>query len=212
VLLEGSPVTPPAIRRAALAAVVACVFVPAAGGYIHFPPPTLEKMCKISRQIRALKVERVSPDGEVVLFAVEEELKGTKAVCAPGKHLLHGDGAKPVRDALKPGTRAVFFWIEGNAAVTSFGGCGYVFLDRQCYSVDYNTAGKHWVFIRHEPGLSATYHGTPEKLRELSRDVLAGKKVEVPVKAPGRSETKAEWQKRADEVNEVLKKNRNLPD
>lgn len=203
--------TTPAIR-AALTAIAACVFVPAASGYIHFPPPTLEKMCKISRQIRVLKVERVSPDGDVVLFAVEEELKGTKALCEPGKHLLRGDGAKPVRDALKPGTRAVFFWIEGNVVVTSFGGCGYVFLDRQCYSVDYNAAGKHWVFIRHEPGMSATYHGAPEKLRELTRDVLAGKKVEAPVKTSDRPETKAEWEKRYKEINDVLRKNRNLPD
>lgn len=202
--------TPLPIRRAAFAAVAACVLVPAAGGYIHFPPPTLEKMCNTSRQVRALTVERVSPDGEVVVFAVEEELKGTKAVCEPGKHVLRGDGAKPVRDTLKPGTRAVFFWIEGTAVTTRFGGCGYVFLDQQCYSVDYNAAGKHWVFIRREPGLSATYHGPPEKLRELTRDILAGKTVEVPVKAPARPETKAEWQKRADEVNDVLNRNRGI--
>ncbi|HEX4612914.1 MAG TPA: hypothetical protein VH092_32275 [Urbifossiella sp.] len=198
--------------RAGLVAVVACWLVPAAGGYIHFPPPTLEKMCAISRQIRAIKVERVSPDGEVVLFEPEESLKGEKALCEFRKHVLRGDPAatKPFRNALKPGAGAVMFWIEGAAQGTT-GGCGYVFLDRQCYSVDYNAAGKHWVMIRPEPGLSACYHGPPEQLRGLVRDVLAGKKVGVPVKAPDRPETKAEWEKRYKEVNDVLNANRKRP-
>lgn len=207
--------TPTSFRRsvrAGLVAAVACGVVSTAGGYIHFPPPTLEKMCGISRQVRAIKVERVSPDGEVVLFELEESLKGGKALCEFGKHVLRGDPAatKPLRDALKPGARAVMFWIEGQFN-NQVGGCGYVFLDRQCYSVDYNTAGKHWVFIRPEPGLGRTYHGSAEKLRELTRDVLAGKKVEVPVKAFDRPETKAEWEQRAKEVNDVLTTNRNLP-
>lgn len=200
------------VTRVGLAAAVAAALVSSAGAYIHFPPPTLQKMCDVSRQIRALKVERVSPDGEVVLFGVEEELKGKQALCPPGKHVLRGDAAKDVRAALTPGTHAVFFWIEGRGQTDGAKlGCGYVFLDGRCYSVDYNTEGKHWVFIRPEPDLSGTYHGPPEKLRELVRDVLAGKTVDVPVRAAGRPQTKAEWQKRADEVNAVLRKNRNLP-
>ncbi|HYH64483.1 MAG TPA: hypothetical protein VD866_07275 [Urbifossiella sp.] len=198
--------------RVGLVGAVAAALVPAAGAYIHFPPPTLQKMCDISRQVRALKVERVSPDGEAVLFAVEEELKGTKSLCETGKHVLRGDGAKATREALKPGTRAVFFWIEGPAggrAPTL--GCGYVFLDGRCYSVDYNLAGKHWVFIRPEPDLDGTYHGSPEMLRGLVRDVLAGRKVDVPVKAADHPRTKAEWETRYKEVNDVLRKNRNLP-
>lgn len=200
------------VIRVGLVAAVAAATVPAAGAYIHTPPPTLEKMCGISRQVRALKVERVSPDGEVVLFGVEEELKGKKSMCEPGKHVLRGNGAKAVREALKPGARAVFFWIEGfGRDGKEPGGCGYVFLDGRTYSVDFNTEGKHWVFIRAEPELDGCYHGSAEKLRELVRDVVAGKKVEVPVKAPDRPQTKADWQKRADEVSDVLRKNRNLP-
>jgi hypothetical protein len=198
--------------RVALVAAVAASLVPAAGAYIHFPPPTLQKMCAVSRQIRALKVERVGPDGEVVLFGVEEELKGTKSLCEPGKHVLRGDAARATREALKPGTRAVAFWIEGPAgAKAPTLGCGYVFLDRRCYSVDYNVGGKHWVFIRPEPDLDGCYHGSPEKLCGLVRDVLAGKTVDVPVRAADRPQTKADWEKRYKEVNDVLRKNRNLP-
>ena len=200
------------VIQVGLLAAVAAALVPAAGAYIHFPPPTLQKMCDISRQVRALKVERVSPDGEVVLFAVEEELKGKQELCPPGKHVLRGDTAKTTREALKPGTKAVFFWIEGRGNVDgSTLGCGYVFLDCLCYSVDYNTEGKHWTFIRHDPELNGTYYGPPDQLRGLVRDVLAGRKVEVPVKAADRGDTKAEWEKRFKEVNDVLRKNRNLP-
>ena len=194
--------------RVVLVAAAAGGLVPAAGGYIHFPPPTLQKMCGTSTAARVLKVERVSPDGDVVVFGVEEVLKAARADCEPRKHVLRGDaaGLQPIRDALRPGTRVVMFSIESPTI-----GCAYVFLDRQCYSADYNAAGKYWLFIRPEPDLAGCYHGSPERLRELVRDVLAGKTVEVPVRAADRPQTKAEWEKRYKEVNDVLNANRKRP-
>ena len=81
----------------------------------------------------------------------------------------------------------------------------YVFIDDYCFSSDYNREGKFWLLIRGEPGMSACYHGSAEKLKGLVKDVLAGKEVKVPTKEPA---TKENAEKRRDEINDVLKKNR----
>lgn len=84
-------------------------------------------------------------------------------------------------------------------------GIAYVFIDDYCFSADYNAEGKFWLLIRGEPGLSACYHGSVERLREAVRGILAGKEVKVPVKEPA---AKMDREKRNNEINDVLKSNR----
>jgi hypothetical protein len=111
---------------------------------------------------------------------------------------------KPILDWLGDGKKAVFFTIEaGNIA------CGYVFIDEFCYSVDYNTRGDYWAFIRADPQMAACYFGSAEKLPALAKDLLAGKDVAVPTKDL-KPPTKEEKEKRANEVNDVLIPNRGL--
>jgi hypothetical protein len=84
-------------------------------------------------------------------------------------------------------------------------GVGYIFIDGYCYFVDYNPSGKYWLVVRGDPGMSACYHGSPAKLRDLARDVLAGKKVQVPTKEPVKKEDvfKRNW-----EIEQIIIKNR----
>ena len=98
------------------------------------------------------------------------------------------------------------FSIEGGNESNTLG-CAYVFITKHCYKFDYNKGGKYWFLIRAEPGMSDCYHGTTEQLRTLIKDILDGKEVKVPVKAPA---SKDDWDKRYKEVNDALKINRGL--
>jgi hypothetical protein len=190
-----------AVRLLGVALAVALA-APAAVGYIHFPPMTLQKMCKDSQQIRVLKVAKHDKEKGVIVFEVADSPKGGKSQITSFKHVIRADaaGTKPILDWAREGKTAVMFTIEGGPIA-----CGYVFLDDYCYSVDYNREGKYWLLVRAEPGLSACYHGTAERLCELVRDILGGKEVKVPIKEPGARE---ERDKRYKEVNDVLQKNR----
>jgi hypothetical protein len=192
--------------RLAGAALILTLSAPAATGYIHFPPMTLPKMCKDSHQVRLLKVEKFDKDKGVIVFALAESLKGGKSEITSFKHVIRADadGTRPILEWLKDGKTAVMFSIEGKTGGGALG-VGYVFIDEYCYSVDYNNAGKYWLLIRAEPGMSACYHGTVEQLRDAVKDILDGKEVKVPVKEP---KTKEGSDKRKDEINAVLKKNR----
>jgi hypothetical protein len=61
-----------------------------------------------------------------------------------------------------------------------------------------------------EPGMSACYYGSAERLQKLAKDVLDGKEVEAPVKEPATPESKEDQEKRRNEVSDIIKKNRNL--
>ena len=174
-------------------------------GYIHFPPMTLQKMCTISRHIRLLSVNKCDKEKGVVLFEVVETLKGQQSQVKSFKHVIRTDaaGVKPILDWVGSRKRAVMFWIEGGIA------CGYVFIDGCCYSVDYNRKGEYWLMLRADPQMSACYHGSVEQLQKLTNDVLDGKEVKVPVKEPATPPSREEQKKRYDDVNDVLKKNRN---
>jgi hypothetical protein len=194
-----------AIRFVGVALVTAmCVSV--AGAYIHFPPMTVPKMCKQSHHIRLLKVTKHDKEKGVIVFEVAETLKGEKSRTTSFRHVVRPDaeGVKPILDWAAEGKTAVMFAIEGNrdGKVVAL---GYVFIDEYCYSVDYNDAGKFWLVIRGEPGLSACYHGSAEELRKAVKDVLAGKDVKVPTKEPAAKEDR---DKRNKQINDVLKKNR----
>jgi hypothetical protein len=185
---------------------VVALAAPVARAYIHFPPMTLPRMCKQSHHIRLLKIKKYDKEKGVILFELAEPLKGEKSQITSFRHVIRADaeGAKPVLDWAGDGKPAVMFSIESNPG-GPVRALGYVFIDKYCYSVDYNSGGKYWLVIRGEPGLSACYHGSVEQLRGMVKDILDGKEVKVPVKVP---DTKQDRDKRNKEINDVLHKNR----
>jgi len=185
---------------------VVALAVPVARAYIHFPPMTLQKMCKQSHQIRLLKIKKYDKEKGVIVFELAESLKGEKSQLTSFRHVIRADaqGTKPVLDWAGDSKTAVMFTIESNPGSPAIA-LGYVFIDSYCYSVDYNRSGKYWLVIRGEPGLSACYHGSVEQLRGMVKDILAGKEVKVPVKEP---DTRQDRDKRNKEINDVLRKNR----
>jgi hypothetical protein len=186
------------------AALVMALAAPAAVGYIHFPPMSLPKMCKISTHIRVLTLKKHDKEKGILLFEVVEDLKGKKSIVKSFRHAVRPDaaGIKPILDWLGDNKRAVMFTIEAGFA------CGYVFIDDYCYSVDYNRAGEVWLLIRAEPNLSACYHGSVEQLQKVAKDVLDGKDVKVPVKEPASPVSREDRDKRVHEVTDILNKNR----
>jgi len=194
-----------AVRLSGVALAVA-LSITAAGGYIHFPPITLQKLCQTSHHVRVLKVAKFDKDKRVIVFEVAETLKGEKALITSFKHVIRADaeGTKPILDWVEKGKTAVAFSIEGQNGSGTLG-IAYVFIDDFCYTVDYNAVGDCWILLRAEPGMSACYHGSAEELRKLAKDVLDGKDVKVPTKAP---EKKQDDEKRRTEINEAFKKTR----
>ncbi|MCI0638632.1 MAG: hypothetical protein L0Y70_06130 [Gemmataceae bacterium] len=171
-------------------------------GYIHFPPMTLKKMCRISHHIRLLQVEKSNKEMGVILFQIAETLKGERSQISSFKHVIRADteGVKPIQDWMSEGKTAVMFTQEGGGR-----GLGYVFIDHFCYSVDYNTLGKYWLALRGEPALGACFHGQVDVLRKAVQDTLAGKVVEVPTKKLDKNEDK---EKRDKLINDHLNKYR----
>jgi hypothetical protein len=196
-----------------LASVVLALATPVAVGYIHYPPMTLQKLCKISTHIRVLSGKEYDQEKRVVSFEHVRNLKGEDAPVLKSetgpvtafRHVIRADadGLKPILGWVGDNKRAVMFTIEGGTIA-----CGYVFLDKYCYSVDYNRGGRYWLVIQAEPVMSACYHGSARQLESLTKDVLAGKEVKVPVKEPVSPQTKEERQRRSREVNDILVKNR----
>jgi hypothetical protein len=188
---------------AGVALVTALAAAPAVG-YIHFPPPTMQKMCKQSTNIRVLTVAKHDKDKGVIVYEVAETLKGENPKGMSFRHAVGKDaGAKPVFDRVGDGKQAVMFTIEGGGIA-----CGYVFLDKFCYSVDYNRKGDFWLLIRLDPEMAACYHGSVETLRGVTKDILEGKEVKVPVDESVKPVPLEERQKRAPALNEILTKNR----
>src|SRR5437868_12479754 len=101
--------------RLACIALVLIVVAPGAVGYIHFPPMTLQKMCKTSTHVRVLSVKKYDKEKGVFLFEEVETLKGEKSQVKSFKHVLRteAEGVKPILDWVGNGKRAVMFWIEG---------------------------------------------------------------------------------------------------
>lgn len=95
------------------------------------------------------------------------------------------------------------FTIEGRGFA-----CGFVFIDRFCYSVDHNKKGDFWLLIRVDPEMSACFHGPVETLQMVTRDLLAGKEVKVPVDESVKALSLKEWEKLVPGLNEILNKNR----
>jgi hypothetical protein len=184
---------------------VAAIFASRASGYIHFPPPTLQKMCKQSTSIRVLTVKKHDKEKGVIVYEVAEMLKGKNPKGMSFRHAIPKEsaGTKPIFDWVEDGKQAVMFTIEGGAIF-----CGFVFIDKFCYSVDYNRRGDFWLLIRVDPEMAACYHGTVETLRKVTRDILDGKEVKVPVDETVKALTNKDREKRVPALNEIITKNR----
>jgi hypothetical protein len=178
-----------------------------AGGYIHFPPTTMPKMCAQSRAIRVLTVKKHDKEKGVIVFEATETLKGKTPEGTLFKHVIRKEdkGTKPIFDWVADGKQAVMFTIETGPTGIA---CGYVFIDKYCYSVDRNGTGEFWLLIRTDPEMAATFHGSVETLRKITKDLLAGKDVKVPVDESLKPLTNEERGKRAAALNDIMTKNR----
>jgi hypothetical protein len=192
------------LRSVGVVLVMMLAAVPAVG-YIHFPPPTLPKLCKQSTNIRVLEVKKHDKERGIIIFGAIETLKGETPKDTLFKHAIRKDtaGTKPIFDWLADGKRAVLFTIEGSNI-----SCGYVFIDKFCYSVDYSRGGGFWLLIRVDPDMSSCYHGSVEQLQKLAKDILDGKDVKVPVDEATKPVPLEERQKQVPALNEILIKNR----
>jgi hypothetical protein len=178
-----------------------------AAGYIHFPPTTLPKMCEQSRAIRVLTVKKHDKEKGVIVFEAADTFKGKTPEGTLFKHVIgkEAKGTRPIFDWVADGKRAVMFTIETGPTGIA---CGYVFIDKYCYSVDRNGTGEFWLVFRVDPEMAATFHGTADTLRQVTKDILAGKDVRVPVDGAVKPLTNKEREKLVPAVNEILVKNR----
>jgi hypothetical protein len=191
----------------AVVVLVTAIAVRPAVGYIHFPPPTMSKMCEQSRAIRVLTVKKHDKEKGVIVFEATETLKGKTPDGKTFRHVIgkENKGTKPIFDWVADGKQAMMFTIETGATGIA---CGYVFIDKYRYSVDRNGTGEFWLLIRVDPQMAATFHGTVETLQQLTKDLLAGKEVKVPVDDSVKALTTKEREKLVPALNEVLIKNR----
>jgi hypothetical protein len=190
-----------------VALVILAITTGPAIGYIHFPPTTLPKMCEHSRAIRLLTVKKHEKERGVIVFEVAETLKGKTLPGTTFKHVIGKEdrATKPIFDWMADGKQAMMFTIE---AGTTDIACGYVFIDRFCYSIDRSGTGAFWLLIRVDPEMAATFHGTVETLQTITKELLAGKDVKVPVDERVKGLSTAERHKRAPALNEIMTKNR----
>jgi hypothetical protein len=186
---------------------VAAVFAPPALGYIHFPPTTLPMMCEQSRAIRVLTVKKHDREKGVIVYEATETLKGKTPDGATFKHVIGKEdkGTKPIFDWVADGKKAVMFTIETGATGIA---CGYVFIDKYCYSIDRNKTGEFWLLIRPDPEMAATFFGPVETLQKVTKDLLAGKDVKVPVDESMKPIPNEERGKRVPALNEIIIRNR----
>jgi hypothetical protein len=165
------------------------------------------KMCEQSRAIRVLTVKKHDKEKGVILFEATESLKGKTPHGTTFEHVIgkENKGTKPVFDWVADGKQAVLFTIETGPTGIA---CGYVFIDKYCYSVDRNGTGEFWLLIRTDPEMAATLFGTVETLRKITKDLLAGKHVKVPVDESLKPVPNEERGKRIPALNDIIIKNR----
>jgi hypothetical protein len=173
--------------------------------YIHFPPPTMQKMCKQSTNIRVLVVKKHDKKKGIVVYELAETFKGENPKGMSFRHTIPVDlsGAKPIFDWVGEGKRVVMFTLEDRHSA-----CGYVFIDRFCYSVDYNRKGDYWLLIRVDPDMAASFYGSVGTLQKVTKELLDGKEVKVPVNATVKPMPVEEREKRAHALQDVLIRNR----
>jgi hypothetical protein len=194
------------LKVTGLGLVTAIIAAPALG-YIHFPPTTMPKMCEQSRTIRVLTVKKHDKEKGVIVFEATESLKGKTPHGTSFKHVIgkENKGIKPIFDWVADGKQAMMFTIETGPTGIA---CGYVFIDKYCYSVDRNGTGDFWLLIRTDPEMAATFFGTIETLQKITKDLLAGKDVKVPVDESLKPVPNEERRKRVPALNDIIIENR----
>lgn len=202
------------MKRPLLAFILLCCAhqLTRAHAYIHFPPMSLEKMCRDSKFIRIINITKFDREKGVVIFEPVELLKGEKPAIQSFKTLLKpdADNATAILDWLAQDKQAVLFTLESpdpNATLA----CGYVFIDDLCFSVDYNTHGQFWQMLRVEPPLAACYKGPVADLIPKVKALLQDKSTTRPATQPARYDQidpKA-FETRRKEIDQALKSNRN---
>ncbi len=186
---------------------VAAIVAAPAVGYIHFPPTTMPKLCEQSRAIRVLAVKKHDKGKGIIVFEASETLKGKTPAGTTFKHVIGKEnrGTRPILDWVADGKQAMMFTIEtGPTGVAR----GCVFIDKYCYSVDRNATGEFWLLIRMDPEMAATFFGTVETLHKITKDLLAGKDVKVPVDASLKPLPNEERRKRVPALNDIMTRNR----
>jgi hypothetical protein len=194
--------------RAAFASLLvlsACSLAPA---YIHAPPTSLKSMCADSDAIRVLKVKARDKEKRGVTFEAGDVLlaREEKTGVEPLRLLARPDapGAAEVLAALTAGEVVTVFTREHGTGADTVS-YGYAHCAAGWFFVDYNAAGKFWLFVRAEPRLCECYSGKAADLPDLARAVIAGKQVDVPTRAaPKGSDNRL----RALLVDEAMRKNR----
>lgn len=166
----------------------------------------MPKMCEQSKAIRVLKVKKHDKEKGVIVFELVEDLKGKTPPGTVFKHFIgkSDKGTKPIYDWLEDGKQAVMFTIEGNGPIR----CGFVFIDKYCYSVDHNKQENFWLLIRTDPEMAATFHGRVKVLQQVTKDLLAGKDVKVPVDESVKPLSNEDRTKQVPAINEILIPNR----
>src|SRR5581483_2350768 len=136
-----------------------------------------------------------------------ETLKGKTPDGTLFKHVVGKEdkGTKPILDWVADGKQAVMFTIETGPTGIA---CGYVFIDKYCYSVDRNGTGEFWLVFRGDPEMAATFYGTVETLRQVTKDLLAGKDVKVPVDESVKPLSTKDRERQVPAINEILVPNR----
>jgi hypothetical protein len=199
-------------RLTAVVLVTAVLAAPAVG-YIHFPPTTMKILCEMSRGIRVLTVKKHDKEKGIIVFEVTETLKGKTPAGTTFKHVIgkQTKETKPIFDWVADGKQAVMFNLESTTEFRNVKeeiACGYVFIDKFCYSVDRNAKEGYWLLFRVDPQMGATLYGTAETVAEVTRDFLAGKPVKVPVDESVKHLTIKEREKLVPAVNAIMTKNR----
>ena len=88
--------------RLLAAALAIAIFVSPTNAYIHFPPATLAKLCKISTNVRELTVKKFDRDKGIVVYELTDTLKGETKTEKSIRHNIgkKTDGSKPIYDWL----------------------------------------------------------------------------------------------------------------
>ena len=136
-------------------------------------PYSLGQMIKESTTIVLMEVTKVNKEKNLIIYKKLADLKGKH----PKDEIKHNIGKGGFHPRVwqipmawaEEGKKAVFFH-NGGASETCIGDYWY-----QCYP-----QGEWWGMSHAEPFLARSFSGSPDKLRALVIDMLAGKEVVVP--------------------------------
>jgi HEAT repeat protein len=160
------------MKRSLLLASLVLFFAAAVSEAYVEAPYTLGRVVNESSNVLVVKVDKVNKERKLIYYKKVADLKG-KHAGDDIKHIItngfHAREPKFIMDWAEPGKLAVFFY-NGGASETCIGDYWY-----QAYQ-----QGEWWGMSHSEPFLARSFCGSPEKLRAVVADMLAGKEVVVP--------------------------------